>query len=783
MLSKGPYNPQGTEPRILKFWLDNQFYKPEYDPKADRLLSEEEMKQDGREPFTIICPPPNSYARAHIGNISGYSYQDVFARFARMNGKKVLMIPGKDHAAQEAEVIYLKDVLAKQGKKKEDFTREEFYNQCYAYFTDLMKVIQQDEKAIGLSADFDRDIFTLDPRIADTIYSTFFKMFDENMVYKDVRIVNWSPGMGSVVPDIETERIEREADMVYIKYPLAENPNEFIVVATTRAETMLGDTAVVVDPKDERYQKLIGKFVNLPLTNRQIPIIANGRVDKEFGTGAVKLTPAHSADDYTMMLEWNYQKDFEHMPQYVKDARQQNGEVSYINVISKESKMVGPSGKYAGMTVLDARTEIVADLEKLGLIEKTEKITQNVVICSRSKTVIEPIMASQWFVDVDKLKQPAIDAINKGDVRIHPESMQMKMLTWLENLRDWPISRSIWWGYRFPVWYKGEFSEEVNAEGKIVIKIAGEEIKDMADAVTKGLIEVQLESPGDGWLQDADVFDTWFSSGQWPFATLKAWNLMDEFYPTQVMEMAYGILELWASRMIMLGLYVTGKVPFKDVYIQGHIKAADGRKMSKSLGNNVNIDELNEKYGIDAVRLFYIVGNKAGADYRVDYEKLEGYRRFLNKIWNATKFVTMNTGELKVDDIVHIDHIELKQESNRKLVMHIQEMQKNALRLVADFNIGIAAQELFEGFWHQFCDIYLEEAKPHVYTQKDKETGEIISEPQPAAKAETQKVLLYALTTYLKLLHPFIPFITEEIWQSIPGGTDMAKSLMYASLN
>lgn len=785
MLPKGPYNPNETEPKILDFWYKNQFFKPEYDPKTGEVKTTEEMKTDAREPFAIICPPPNSYARAHIGNLSGYSYQDVFARVARMKGKKVLVLPGKDHAAQEAEVIYLRDVLAPQGKKKEDFTREEFYQQCYEYFTGLAKTIQADEKKVGLSADFDRDIFTLDPRIAKTIYGTFMDMFDDGMVYKDVRIVNWSPGMGSVIPDIETDRLEREADLVYIKYPLADDKSKFVVVATTRPETMLGDTAVVVDPTHERYTDLIGKYLELPLTDRKIPIIANGRVDKEFGTGAVKLTPAHSPDDYTMMLEWNYKKDFDRMPANVQAAREQVGEVSYINVVSRESKMVGPSGKYLGMNVLDARTEIVKDLEAMGLIEKTEKITQNVLICDRSKTVIEPIMSSQWFIDVDRLKAPAIEAIKSGKVTIHPESMQNKMLNWLENLRDWPISRSIWWGYQFPVWYKGELTEEINAEGKIVTKIAGEEITDMKDAVEKGLMKVQIDNPGEGWIQDPDVFDTWFSSGQWPFATLTAFDLMDTFFPTDVMEMGYGILELWASRMIMLSLYVTGEVPFKDVYIQGHIKAADGRKMSKSLKNNVNIDELNDKYGIDAVRLFYLVGNKAGADYRIDYEKLEGYRRFLNKIWNASKFVEMNVsneGVMQVDiNNLEINEADLRQETNKKLYKHIVDTHTEVTKLIEGFNIGIASQVLFENFWHVFCDVCLEEAKPHVYTRKDKETGAIISEPDPEAKVETQKMLIWALISYLKMLHPFIPFITEEIWQNIKPEGEKITSLVYSN--
>jgi valyl-tRNA synthetase len=782
-LPQGAYNPSETEPNILKFWLDNKFYKPEYDPKEKRVKSADEMKSDNREPWALICPPPNAYARPHIGNISGYAYQDIFGRYNRMLGKKVLMVPGKDHAAQEAEVIFLKDVLAPQGRKKEDFTRDEFFKACYDYFQTLIPMIQKDEMRIGLSADFDRDTFTLDPKVADVVYSTFIKMQQDGMVYRDVRIVNWSPGMKSIVPDIETDHKEREASLYTLRYPLVGNPDRYVDVATTRPETMLGDTAVAVDPTDERYADLIGQFLELPLTGRQIPIIANGRVDKEFGTGAVKVTPAHSAEDYTIMLEWNYRKDFQFMPENVKESREKLGEITYVNVISRELKMVGPSGKYAGMFTKPAREAIVEDLRAQGLLIKEEKIMQNVIICDRSKSVIEPIMSSQWFIDVDKLKQPAIEAIKRGDVVVHPESMQEKMMHWLNNLRDWPISRSIWWGYQMPVWYAGPVEERVDAEGKLEIYISVNGESQLLDPQNPAHMKVQKESPGEGWVQDENVFDTWFSSGQWPYATLTALDLMDTFYPTQVMEMAYGILELWASRMIMLGLYVTGKVPFKDVYIQGHIKAADGRKMSKSLGNNVNMEELADKYGVDAMRLFYAVGNKAGLDYRVDYEKLEGNRRFLNKMWNAAKFILMNVSDISAEQLSSFDPSDIKLESNKKLVAHVQELSTSSTKLINDFNIGIAAHNLVTEFWHTFCDICIEEAKPHIYVMKDKETQAIISEPDPEAKLETQLALLFTLKRYLKLLHPFVPFITEELWKFIPKSEDESETIMYSEWN
>jgi valyl-tRNA synthetase len=801
MLPQGPYNPAETEARILKFWLENKFYKPEYLPAEDRVQTTDEMKADARQPWALICPPPNAYAKPHLGNISGYAYQDVFARHARMHGKKVLMVPGKDHAAQEAEVIFVRDILGKQGKKKEDFTREEFYQACYEYFSGIAEIAREEEKAVGLSADFDRDIFTLDPRVATTIYETFFKLVKDNMVYKDVRIVNWSPGMKSVVPDIETERKEREAEMVYIKYPLVNDPSKFIEVATTRPETMLGDTAVVVDPTDERYAAMIGQKVLLPLVNRQIPIIANGRVDKEFGTGAVKMTPAHSLDDYIMMQEWNYKKDFAHMPDSVKTAREQVGEIGYINVIWKDMRMAGPIGKYAGMTIKEAKEAVLTDLDAAGLISKRETITQNVVICSRSKSVIEPMMSSQWFVDVDKLKEPAIAALEKGDINVYPDNMHSKVMHWLKNLRDWPISRSIWWGYRFPVWYQGELSESVSAEGKIILKIGDTEVASLEKGIELGLVKFQLESPGEGWVQDSDVFDTWFSSGQWPFATLNAWELMDTFFPTNTMVMGYGILELWCSRMIMLSLYTQAKVPFKDVYLHGHIDAQDGRKMSKSLGNVVYADDLIKRYSTDALRLFYLVGNKAGANYRVDSEKLEGNKRFLNKVWNASKFVMMNLTTPPTDNNEGLRQAGLVEDAvfstdkptstlpeTTALLEHVVATHAEVSRNLENYNVGVASHVAMNNFWHEFCDIHIEAVKKYLYVQKDKETGAIISEPKAEEMAEARQVLYFALFTYLKLLHPFAPFITEEIYQSLrqhlpanDSRADSARSLMYVN--
>ncbi|MBN1374323.1 class I tRNA ligase family protein [Candidatus Dojkabacteria bacterium] len=934
-LSQGPYDPKEVEPRILKNWLDRNYYKPEFDPKTGKVVTVEELKSDETETFCLINPPPNAYDRPHIGNVSGYAYQDVFARYNRMKGKKVLMLPGKDHAGQEGEAVFIKNKLMPEGKSKADFTREEFYKICYKHNEENMDKALKDEQTIGLSSDFDRNVFTLDPRIVDTVLETFIQMYKDNMVYKGVRIINWSTGMGSAISDNDTARKERESELTYVKYPLvpegkrvwqlsfynettveallngsktvetrALNPEEgwryfgeiksddiivavnkskaweshlffvesvriykdaieffnkedfkkiytdksripksvdemithynelaegygeklrkngaiaitikqlsnetikqweCITVATSRPETMLGDTAVVVHPDDDRYKDLIGRYALLPLVNRSIPVIANSKVDKDFGTGAVKLTPAHSPDDYYMTLEWSAlgkQLECEKnndgkvrtdalgyvRPDVWKEIRNTVGEIDYINVIWKDSKMCGPIGKYKGLNVDACRSEVSKDLERLGLIERVEKIKQNVTICDRTKSIVEPIMSSQWFIDINKknFKQNAIKALQAGledpsseiAVNVHPSNMAKKAIYWLKNLRDWPISRSIWWGYRIPVWYKGEPSETVTDSGKIQQTIGGVEVSDMKEAYDKELLKVQVESPkGDGWIQDPDCLDTWFSSGQWPYATLKAWGILDKFYPTDVLDTAYDILEAWVCRMIMFGFYTQGKRPFKDVYLHGLVRAEDGQKMSKSKGNAVSIDDIIEKYGVDTLRMFFISGNKAGASYNVDYNKIEGYRRFLNKLWNASKFVLSNCRDGSLTRPV--DSSGIKEASNKQICEHVAALQKKIAGLMDDFEIGLALYELTNEFWHSFCDIHIEASKAHIYDKRDKETKEVLSSPMEEEKVETVATLTWALRQYLKMLHPFIPFITEELWQGIYGEE---KTLMF----
>ncbi len=883
MLNKGPYSPIDIEKDIIRYWLDNKFFKPEYH-SLKGLLSEEEMKADERESFCIVNPPPNAYMRPHIGNVSGYAYQDVFLRFNRMLGKKVLGQPGKDHAGIQGEVVLEKIFYQKEGKSKYALGREAFYKKAYDHFVEMMPNIMADEQRIGLSSDFDRNLFTLDPKIVDTVLGTFMKMFKDGMVYKGVRIVNWDPKAQTTLADIDTERLDRESDLVYVKYPIihkrawylsfynentlksikeniktietrALNPEEpnryfgdisegdlivcveksgekvhhvykkvkavrtfkdlnealiendwiktgsgkpesyeklyqmydslaegyaekinkngmiaielqdleetdYVTVATTRAETMLGDTAITVNPTDTRFTSLLEKKAILPIINREIRFITSTRVDKEFGTGAVKLTPAHSYDDYVMCNEWN-----ESHP---------DKKVGYVNVIDKKAKMAGPiPEKYIGIKTEECRKIVIQDLGDL--VVKTEKIQQSIMIGERSKAIIEQIMSSQWFLDVEKLKGPAIKAVESGEVVIHPAYMTKKYLLWMNNLRDWPVSRSLWWGYRIPVWYKGELIESVDENGQIIESINGVNVTDINDAVNKGLAMVQLESPGEGWIQDEDVFDTWFSSGQWPYATLTANHLMDTFYPTAIMETGYDILELWVSRMIMLGLYHEGKIPFKDVYLHGLVKAPDGQKMAKSKNNVISPDTLIDKYGADSLRLLYLVGNKAGAGYPVSYDKLEGYKRFLNKIWNASKFVLGFTNDIDPNNKPEIDPLDQQE------ITKLSNLSKRIKEQINKFRLGLASDELYQEFWHSFCDQYLEQVKPRIYS-KDKEGNPInTSLEEQKSMASAKWTLQYLLKTYLKLLHPFIPFITEKVWQELPRCTGESKTIMYES--
>ncbi len=894
MAIKGAYDPLKWEPQILNFWLNNKFYKPEYDPKANKLLTLEELKKDKTKTYCIIIPPPNAYGIPHMGNVSSYAYEDLYLRYYRMQGYKVYGQPGKDHAGIQGEIVVLREHFKPQGKDKSNMTREQFYKETYKFFTKNMKEATKIEQRIGLSADFDRNVFTLDPDIVKIVLETFMKLWEDGLVYKGVRIVNWCPSCKTALADIDTEKKERTTKFVYIKYPLLEknqkvwelsfynkqtisrlldgtktietralnpeephryfknikpgdiiiavdknkeshkarypffvkrvavyknlkelyenentakisskgikvdfktfeqnynklapgyldkinkngiiaielepyNPNKhtknFVTVATTRPETMLGDTAVVVNPTDKRYKKLIGQHVLLPLTWRKIPIVSDARVDKELGTGALKLTPAHAYEDYEIMLTWNANNPPER-------------QIDYINVIDKQAKIVGPTGKYFGLNVNKAKEQTIKDLQEFNLIEKIEEKQQFVQVCERCKTIIEPQMSSQWFIKINSLKEPAISVVKQNKIKIHPTNMTKKYMHWMNNLRDWPISRSLWWGYRFPVWYKGKLEETINEDGKVVTKINGIVVKDIRDAVNKGLAKVSLTKPqGKDWIQDENVFDTWFSSGQWPYATLMKFNLFDKFYPTNLMETGYDILEFWVSRMIMLGLYRTGKIPFKDVYLHGLILAGDGQKMSKSKGNVIDPRDIFAEYGADVLRLAYLTGAKAGAGTIIDKRKLEGNKRFLNKIWNIGKFVLLAIKDVK-NQIANWQLTDIEQyltKDDKKMLDEIQNITNELEKAIKTFKFGPSITNLRNSIWHVFADWYIEQVKPRIYSTEQTQQA------QNSRKA-AQFVLFYTFKKYIKLLHPIIPFITEKIWQELPKTKQEHQSIMF----
>lgn len=752
-LPNGPYNPNESEKEILDFWISNKFYKPEYNPVEDKVVSTEEMKSDGRTPWSLVCPPPNAYGRPHIGNISGYAYQDAMARFQRMNGKKVLVLPGKDHAGLEGEGVFVRDVLEKKGINKFDLSRDEFYKMIWDFNMENRAKALKDEMDIGLSADFDRDKFTLDPDIVQTVLSTFIEMYKQNMIYKGVRIVNWDPKARSVVADNQCDRKEREGKIYTIKYKLSQS-DQFIEVATTRPVTMFGDTAVAVNPSDDRYKDLIGKMVTIPLINKEIPIISSHRVEKDFGTGCLKITPAHAQDDFQIMTEWNIENP--------------DKKISYVNVIDKNLKLTGPvPEKLKGMKYNAALPLIIEELNTQGLLTKEEKLIQNILVSERTGAVIEPIMSSQWFISIDKIRQPVIDMVKEGRVKIHPENMEAKFYFWMENLRDWAISRSLWWGYRMPVWYAGEIEEEIGQNGEVETFITINSNKEVLDPKNENHMQVQIESPGENWIQDENVLDTWFSSGQWPFATLMSEGLMETFYPTDVMETGYDILENWVSRMMMFSWFKLKEIPFKDVYLHGLVLGKDGQKMSKSKGNLVDIDEVRNLYGTDAVRMVYFYQNKAGASYAFSPDKLKNFKQFNNKLWNAARYVLMNAGENYQYDESILEN--LKSDLSKEIYQHTTDLKNKITKNINEFEFGHATDSLYQEFWHTFCDIYIEKTKEHIKSESNSEY-----------KDEILNVMIFALREYVKMLHPFIPFITERVWKELPKIEGDHKSLMYS---
>lgn len=700
------YDPRQVEEKWYPFWEEKGYFHAEVDPS--------------KEAFSIVMPPPNVTGALHLGHAIDNTIQDVLTRFKRMQGYNTLWLPGTDHAgiATQAKV---EEQLAKEGTNRHELGREKFIERVWDWKEQYGGRITQQLRRMGASCDWSRERFTMDEGCSKAVREVFVDLYNKGLIYRGNYIVNWCPHCHTTISDIEVEHVDREGNLWHLRYPVKDS-EEFLVVATTRPETMLGDTAVAVHPEDERYQHLVGKTIVLPLVNREIPIVADEYVDREFGTGAVKITPAHDPNDFEMGLRHK---------------------LPSIAVMDKEARMNEQAGKYQGMERYAARKEIVKDLDALGVLVKVDPHQHAVGECYRCSTVIEPMVSKQWFVKMEPLAKPAMEVVREGILEFVPDRFAKIYLGWLENIRDWCISRQLWWGHRIPVWYCEDCGAEISA-------------KEDPDVCPKcGSKHLQ---------QDPDVLDTWFSSGLWPFSTM-GWPEqtpeLKQFYPTSVLVTGRDIIFFWVARMIFTGLEFMKEAPFKKVMIHGLVLDAQGRKMSKSLGNGVDPIEVIDQYGADTLRFMLITGNTPGNDLRFHPERLEATRNFANKIWNASRFVLLN-----LQDYEEAPRGELKL-ADRWILSRYEATVQAVTEALDRFDLGEAARLLYEFIWNEFCDWYIELAKGRLY---DKE--------HPEARLTVQSVLLEVLEGTMRLLHPYMPFITEEIWQNLPinGESIMTQS-------
>ena len=743
-----PYNPGETEPKIYKMWENSGFFNPDNLPQSKignwKLPARRSLGAGGEiGNFCIIMPPPNANEALHLGHALTMTLEDIMIRFNRMRGKKTLWLPGSDHAGFETQVVFEK-ILEKQGKSRFDFDRNTLYKMIWDYVQSNKHMMESQTRALGASCDWSREKFTLDPKIIEIVYATFKKLYQDGLVYRGKRVINWCPKHQTSFSELEVKYEERKDKLWYIRYPMAEqNPPQpffkkeggsslykrkggrdfeskdeapkYIVVATTRPETMLGDTAVAVNPKDNRYKNLVGKKVKLPLTNREIPIIADSAVEMDFGTGAVKVTPAHDQIDFEISQRHN---------------------LEILEVIAKNGKMIEIVPEpYRGLKTDEARAKVVADLTAQGLIEKEESYKHSVGSCYKCGRTIEPMVSEQWFIKIAPLAKKAIEAVKKGQTKFVAKKYEKIFMHWMKNIRDWNISRQIVWGIRIPVWY-------CNTEKSCFI--ISEEKPDKCDNC--GSTE---------FIPETDTFDTWFSSGQWPFATLQAAKQGDfeRFYPTSVMETGWDILFFWVARMMMLGIYCTGKVPFKYVYLHGMIRDKDKQKMSKSKGNVINPLGVVEERGADALRMSLVFGAGADSDLPFSDEKVIAQQRFANKIWNASEFVLNAIGDTDYTNL-HTDRKLTKED--KWILKELQKTTKKVTQDIEKFKFHEAAQEAYHFFWHKFCDKTIEDVKIRIADgSKDADAGRL--------------VLWTVLYNSLKLLHPFMPFVTEAIYQKLPA--------------
>jgi valyl-tRNA synthetase len=731
------YESNASEPNIYKLWESSGYFTPE---KVEQYLKEKGL--DVKSSFTITLPPPNANGNLHLGHMCGYSFHDALARFNRMTGHPTLLVPGKDHAGIQTESAFTK-VLQNNGEDKWQMGRNEFYKRCYEFCMTNADSARSQEKNIGLSADYEREFFTLDPKLTKIVYETFYKMYKDGLVYRDKRIVNICPNCKTALADIDTDHEERRGIFAYIIYPFVNEEDkklakekfgvEGLTVATTRPETMLGDTAVAVNPGDERYKEFIGKKVLLPIANREITIIGESEVDIETGTGALKVTPAHSPIDFKIGKTHG---------------------LDIVNVIDEDGKMTGNiPERFKGMGTIECSKALCKELDEAGLLVKIENIKHDVAVCERCGTPVEPVISKQWYVNVEPLAKKALEALKNGEVKVIPEGQQRALEFFYENIEPWCISRQLWWGQRIPVWYSGskklhDWLEE--NDGKTVQDFE-KEFNTTVDGT--GEIYVGEEKPDGNWEAEPDVFDTWFSSGQIPYSVLGGPDDEDysKYYPTQMMIHARDILFWWTARMIMFGLYRTDHVPYSTVLLTGMILASDGSKMSKSKGNGIEPKEVFEKYGADALRLWYYSDALPGSNAPLREEKIKGNRNFVNKIWNASRFILMN---IEDEEIRSIKELQPMYSERMKLT---NEHVDNVKRYLERYQLNLGAEVIREFFWHELCDRWIEEIKAEI---KDQPIG---SDIRIAKLSE----LLWLLKENLKIMHPFVPFVTEAVWQEL----------------
>ena len=705
------YDPKGLEDRLYKKWEESGYFHAEVDRS--------------KKPFTIVMPPPNITGQLHMGHALDNTMQDILIRYKRMQGYNALWQPGTDHAAIATEVKVIA-ALKEQGIEKDDLGREGFLDKCWEWRKDYGGRIINQLKKMGSSADWERERFTMDDGCSDAVEEVFVKLFNDGYIYKGNRIINWCPVCQTSISDAEVEYEDQAGFFWHINYPVVGEEGRFVEIATTRPETLFGDTAVAVNPSDDRYKDIVGKTLKLPCTDREIPVIADEYVDPEFGTGCVKITPAHDPNDFEVGKRHNLEE---------------------IVVINDDATMADNTGKYAGMDRYECREALVEDLKAAGLLVKVVPHSHNVGTHDRCHATVEPMVKPQWFVAMTELAKPAIEAIEKKELKFVPERFDKTYLHWLENIRDWCISRQLWWGHRIPAWYCDDCGEVIVAKTKDAPKIC--------------------PKCGSAHLtQDEDTLDTWFSSALWPFSTL-GWpentEDLDYFYPTDVLVTGYDIIFFWVVRMVFSGYAHTDKSPFHTVLIHGLVRDDQGRKMSKSLGNGIDPLEVIDKYGADALRLTLITGNAPGNDMRFYWERVENSRNFANKVWNASRFIMMNIDE----DLYKPSESELEP-ADKWILSKVNTLAKDVTENMDKFELGIAVQKVYDFIWDEFCDWYIEIVKPRMYAK----------EQNPVSANAALWTLKEVLSNALKLLHPYMPFLTEEIYCTL---RDDEESIMISS--